>query len=88
MFPPVPHRRLVNESVMRGAEVILELLPLEYSRELELALQAAVRQAVLHYAAGMQDTLAEEFPLLASVSAGDPSAVASAKAEGHRQARA
>jgi hypothetical protein len=88
MFPPVPHRRLVNESVTRGADVILELLPVEYSRELELALQAAIRQAVLHYAAGMEGTLAEEFSSLAGVSAGDLSAVALPKAEGHTQAGA
>ncbi len=56
MLPQGPHRRLINEAAMRGADVILELLPVEYSRELELAIQQAVREAVLHYAEGM-DTL-------------------------------
>jgi hypothetical protein len=88
MFPPVPHRRLLNESVMLGSEAILQKLPVEYSRELELAIQAAVRHAVLHYAGGMADTLAEEFPSRAGVSTGDLSAAASAKAKGPEQVRA
>jgi hypothetical protein len=59
MLPPVPHRRLMNESVMLGTEAILGKLPVEYSLELEQAIQQGVRQAVLHYADGM-DTLEKQ----------------------------
>ena len=62
--PPVPHRRLLNESVMLGSKAILQKLPVEYSPELELEIQRAVRQAVLHYADGM-DTLDRQLRPLA-----------------------
>ncbi len=55
-LPPVPHRRLLNESGMLGSEALLQVLGIEYTPELEQAVQQCVRQAVLHYADGT-DTL-------------------------------
>ncbi|HTU22718.1 MAG TPA: hypothetical protein VMG10_32055 [Gemmataceae bacterium] len=52
-MPPLLHKRLVNEATLHGTEVILRLMPAEYSPELEQAIRQGVRQAVLYYAGGM-----------------------------------
>lgn len=62
-MPPVIHERLVNEATMVGTGEILRQMPVEYSPELEQVLHDGIRQAVLHYAHGM-DTLARQlYPL-------------------------
>ena len=56
-MPSAYHPRLLNEATLLGTAAILQELPAEYSRALEEAIRRGVRQAVLHYAHGL-DTLA------------------------------
>jgi hypothetical protein len=57
------YQRLLNEATMHGVGEILRQMPVEYTPELEQAIHDGVRQAVLHYAEGM-DTLARQlYPL-------------------------
>ena len=58
-MPPTYHQRLLSEATLLGTELILQQLPAEYSRALEEAIRQGVRQAVLHYAHGL-DTLARQ----------------------------
>ena len=58
-MPPAYHPRLLNEASLLGTELILQQLPAEYSPALEEAIRQGVRQAVLHYAHGL-DTLARQ----------------------------
>jgi hypothetical protein len=53
------HQRLLNEATAAGTREILRQMPAERSRELEEAIRQGVRQAVLHYAAGL-DTLSRQ----------------------------
>jgi hypothetical protein len=62
--PPVIHQRLLNEATLQGTEEILRHMPASYAPELEQAIHRAVRQAVLHYAEGM-DTLHRQLHPLA-----------------------
>jgi hypothetical protein len=59
MPPPLLHQRLLNEATLLGTEGLLQQLPVEYSQALEQAIHQQVRQAVLHYASGL-DTLARQ----------------------------
>ena len=56
--------RLLNESTMLGTDSILERLPTEHSPALEQAIRLGVRQAVLHYAEGL-DTQSRQLQPLA-----------------------
>ena len=58
-MPPAYHPRLLNEATMLGTEEILRQMPAEHGPELEEAVRQGVRQAVLHYAHGL-DTLARQ----------------------------
>ena len=58
-MPPAYHPRLLNEATLLGTSAILQQLPAEYSQDLEEAIRQGVRQAVLHYAQGL-DTLARQ----------------------------
>ena len=63
-MPPVIHQRLLNEATLQGTEEVLRQMPAPCSPELEQAIRRAVRQAVLHYAEGM-DTLHRQLHPLA-----------------------
>ena len=56
---PVLHQRLLNEATLLGVEEVQRLMPVENSPELEQAIREGVRQAVLHYAEGL-DTLSRQ----------------------------
>jgi hypothetical protein len=56
---PVFHQRLLNEATQMGTEEVQRLMPIEHSLELEQAIRQGVRQAVLHYAEGL-DTLSRQ----------------------------
>jgi hypothetical protein len=58
-MPPAYHPRLLNEATLLGTDLILQQLPAEYSQALEETIRQGVRQAVLHYAHGL-DTLARQ----------------------------
>ena len=58
-MPPAYHPRLLNEATMLGTAAVLQQLPAEYSPAVEEAVRQGVRQAVLHYARGL-DTLARQ----------------------------
>ena len=58
-MPPAYHPRLLNEATLLGTAAILQELPAEYSQALEEGIRQGVRQAVLHYAHGL-DTLARQ----------------------------
>jgi hypothetical protein len=58
------HERLLNHATMLGTEEILQQLPVQHSRELEQAIRQSVRQAILHYADGL-DTLDRQLRPLA-----------------------
>lgn len=54
MSPPL-HQRLLNEATQHGTAEALRLSPAEYTLELEQAIRQGVRQAVLHYAEGLDN---------------------------------
>jgi hypothetical protein len=58
-MPPAYHPRLLNEATLLGTDLILQQLPAEYSQALEETIRQGVRQALLHYAHGL-DTLARQ----------------------------
>ena len=53
------HQRLLNEATQHGTQEVLRQMPAEHSPELERAIRQGVRQAVLHYALGL-DTLSRQ----------------------------
>ncbi|MGH7170118.1 MAG: hypothetical protein ACRELG_07570 [Gemmataceae bacterium] len=59
----LPHQRLVSEATAHGTGEVLRRIPVEYSPELELAIFQGVRQAILHYAAGL-DSWSRRLPPL------------------------
>jgi hypothetical protein len=53
------HQRLLNEATQLGTEEVQRRMPVEHSPELEQAIRQGVRQALLHYAEGL-DTLSRQ----------------------------
>jgi hypothetical protein len=57
------NQRLLNEATQHGTEESLRQLPVEHSPELEQAIRQGVRQAVLHYAKGLETQERQLHPL-------------------------
>jgi len=56
---PMLHQRLLNEAAQLGADNILQQLPADLRPTLEESVHQAVREAVSHYAAGL-DTISRQ----------------------------
>ncbi len=62
MSPPL-HHRLLHEATQHGTDEVLRLMPAENSPELVQAIRQGVRQAVLHYAYGLDSLSRQLHPL-------------------------
>jgi hypothetical protein len=62
-MPPVSHQRLLNEATRLGTEEILQQLPATHSPDLEQVIRQGIRQAVLHYAEGLDSLSRPLHPL-------------------------
>ncbi len=57
------NHRLLNEATMLGTESILGQMPAEYSPALEQAIRQGIRQALIHYADGIETISRQIRPL-------------------------
>ena len=57
------YQRLLHEATHLGAEKILDRLPADLQPVLEQAVHQAVREAVLHYAEGMETLSRQLHPI-------------------------
>ncbi len=57
------HQRLMNEAMQTGTDQILQQMPVEHSDALEQVIRRGIRQAVLHYAHGLETLERQLHPL-------------------------
>lgn len=57
------HHRLINEATAHGTDEVLRLMPAENNPEMVQAIRYGVRQAVLHYAYGLDSLQQRLHPL-------------------------
>jgi|GEM_PF-4710678 len=62
-LPLMLHHRLLNEATHLGAEEVLRRLPAELRPTLEQPVHQAIREAVFHYAEGMETLSRQIHPL-------------------------